>query len=214
MIDRFLKDKEVTIHDSLLGTYHVPYQDNIGDIVALDNDIDLLNEALREIEQKGSFKYAIINFLKSLTYVYGSFYAAALFSISNISFFQEFFPFIFLAFEMTCFYNSKKSYEGKRDGVNLQKAYILDEIAKKRSEIELLKRNKSTTNIVKEEIITLDIIAKRRALLQEKLDLLMSYKMHQRYYQKNFDKQTLGEVLPREDEKRLIQNVIMRERRR
>lgn len=210
MIDRFLKDKEVTIHDSLLGTYHVPYQDNIDEIVALDNDIDLLNEALREIERKGSIKYSIINFLKSLTYVYSSIFVYLLSSYKN----KYLIAYMTLILEFSCYRNSKKSYEGQRNGLDLQKVYILDEIAKKKRAKELLKNDKSNTHMVKEEIITLDAIAKKRALLQETLDLLMAYKMHQRFYQKNFDNQTLGEVLPREEEKRLIQDIILKERRR
>ena len=214
MIDRYLKDKVVTIHDDFRGTFSVPYQDSIGEIVNIDNDIELLNDALKELENTSFLATDFINVLKNLICIFSGIFLSILLNLNNFIFLSSAMPIIGIIMGTLQDYRYKKEKDKKLEGLNLQKNYIIDEINKKKSQKAILERNRAQECLVKEEVIVLDKIAKRKALLQSTLDLLMDYKLHQRYFCKNFDNKTLGNILKTEEEKRLIQDVIVKERRR
>ncbi len=214
MIDRYLKDNVVTIHDDFRGTFSVPYQDSIGEIVNIVNDIELLNIALKEVEDYSFLTSDFINVLKDLICIFSSIFLSILLGLNDFDFLANAMPIIGIIMGTLYDYRYKKEKDKKIEGLNLQKNYIIDEINKKKSQKAILERNRAQKYLVKEEVIVLDKIAKRKALLQSTLDLLMDYKLHQRYFCKNFDNKTLGNILKTEEEKRLIQDVIVKERRR
>ena len=123
-------------------------------------------------------------------------------------------PFLGVLFGVIYGYKTNKKIDNQVAGLELQKTYILEEMAKKQNEKEFLERNKNKNYLKREEVITLDTISKKKLLLQNTLDLLMNYKLNQAYFRKNFDKKNLGNILETEEEKRLIQDVIIREIRR
>lgn len=215
MIDRYLKGKEITIHDSLLGTRNIPYQDNIEELVTIHNDIEILNDALRELENSSFIVDDFISILKVLIYLLSGIFMSVLGSLNHLLFLRDFMPSIGIVLSALYAYKAKKTKNKKVKGLELQKEYILSEIAKKRSREKILVANKTHKEILLEEkIISLDTIAKKRNLLQSTLDLLMNYKEHEKYYRKNFDNHNLEKILQNEEDKRLIQDVIIREIRR
>ena len=214
MIDRYLKDKEVTIHDDFRGTFSVPYQDSIGEIVNIDNDIELLNMALKEVEDYSFLTSDFINILKDLICIFSGILLSILLKLNNFLFLANLSSIIGIVLETLCAYKSKTEKEKKIEGLNLQRNYILDEIKMKKIQKAILERNRSKANFLKEEVIVLDTIAKKKALLQNNLELLMNYKMNQAYFLKNFDKHTLGNIVDSEEDKKFIQEVIVKEMRR
>ena len=215
MIDRYLKDEKVTIHDNYNGTYSIPYQDNIDELVNIKNEIDVLSEALDNVNQTNFLMDDLINILKGIIYVFGAILMSVLGSVSNIPILAEGMPYVAVILGISYGRKVKKNNISREEGLELQKNYLQEEIEKKKyQKVQLLREKSHKDNLIKEEVVVLDIIKKKKELLEHTLNLLMDYKMNQEYFRKNFDKHTLEKVLDSEEDTKIIQDVIIKEIRR
>ena len=98
MIDRYLKEKNVTIHDNINGTYTVTYQDNIDELIKLENEIEILNQALNRLNSKEIRTYNrfsnIRNFLKKVITILSMFLLFRISVVNDLKDFQILIPFI------------------------------------------------------------------------------------------------------------------------
>ncbi len=211
--------ENVAIYDDKKGMYVTNFQDNIDEILKNENNIEILEEMIKEknlelLSYRKEFEVSYsttfiwyVMFMYILIGLTGVFYVFWGFNAWIIPVVAAFL--VFTRSSLSDFKKAYKQYKFSKNNLPNELAYLVQKLEEAEIKDNNLKKDTTASKNPRKRVISLiNYNIARKKLLEKELDILCMYKENKDFYQEKYQDGTLNEELSDRQELKLMRNLI------